>query len=62
MQDEHKNLEKVVSKLPPTESQKLRTVIYRLWEIEKRPNEPFEEYYKWRMGKIISFIINKLPH
>jgi hypothetical protein len=37
---------------PPTKSQRLRFVLYRLWE-RSGSQQPFEEWYAERMDRII---------
>lgn len=44
-----------------TPSQRLRAVLYRLWEIEKQPGEDFDKYYKRKMEEIINWVKRKLP-
>jgi hypothetical protein len=61
MEDQNNNLKKIAEKLPPTQSQRLRATLYRLWEVEKYPDETFDEYYKEHMEKIINWVKSKLP-
>ena len=50
---------KIKGKKNKTNSQRLRAVIYRLWEQEHQPGE-FEHYYTVYMDKLIQNIINQL--
>lgn len=38
---------------PPTQSQRLRSTLYRLWE-KSGTQTPFEDWYRDRMDRIIS--------
>jgi len=46
-------------KQPKSASQRLRAVIYRLWE-QKAPNIEFNDYYEMYMEKLIDAIKEKL--
>lgn len=41
-------------------SQRLRAVLYVLWEQDGRPHEDFEVYYRIRMNAIIDWVKGKL--
>ena len=47
------------SEKPP--SQRMRAVMYRLWEVNKEGYEDFELYYRFHMEKIIKHLKTKLP-
>ena len=44
---------------PP--AQRLRAVLYRLWEMDNEGYKDFELYYRFRMEKIIDHFKSKLP-
>lgn len=44
---------------PKTQSQRMRNVLYRLWEQDGKPCE-FKEYYRERTERIINHLKNKL--
>lgn len=41
-------------------SQRLRNVLYVLWEQEGKPQDDFEIYYRMQMNKVIDLVKNKL--
>jgi hypothetical protein len=43
-----------------SDSQRMRNVLFRLWEQNKEGYEDFNLYYKYRMNKIIEFLKSKL--
>lgn len=36
-----------------TKSQRMRAVLFRIWELDKEGHKTFESYYAWRMEKMI---------
>lgn len=36
-----------------TNSQRMRAVLFRIWELDKDGHKTFESYYSWRMEKMI---------
>ncbi len=47
------------SEKPP--SQRMKAVLYRLWEVNNEGYEDFELYYRFHMEKIIKHLKSKLP-
>lgn len=43
-----------------TQSQKIRFILYRLWQQNNEGFTDFEEYYKDKTGKYIDFLTKKL--
>lgn len=41
-------------------SQRLRNVLYVLWEQEGRPQDDFEVYYRMQINKVIDWVKNRL--
>jgi hypothetical protein len=44
-----------------TPGQRLRGVIYRLWEVNNERYDVFEDFYRAKMEKIITHLKSKLP-
>jgi hypothetical protein len=44
-----------------TKAQRLRGVLYRVWEIDPKGYEVFDDFYNHHMEKIISHFKEKLP-
>lgn len=43
-----------------SKSQRLRNIIYKIWELKTSQKQPFEEFYRIKMETIIEQIKNKL--
>lgn len=44
-----------------TQSQRIRAVLYRLWEADNEGHDDFKLYYKFKTEQIITWLKSKLP-
>lgn len=49
-------------KVGSTQSQKIRFILYRLWQQNNEGFTDFEEYYRDKTGRYIDFLMRKLEN